>query len=60
MMKRDAMFFGILPLTLMAQAIKRLYPEAQLGIGPPIDDGFYYDIDLDKILTPEDFDAIED
>ncbi len=44
---------------LMAQAIKRLYPEAQLGIGPPIDDGFYYDIDLDKKLTPEDFDALE-
>jgi threonyl-tRNA synthetase len=44
---------------LMAQAVKRLYPEAQLGIGPPIDDGFYYDIDLDKKLSPEDFDAIE-
>jgi len=45
---------------LMAQAIKRLYPEAQLGIGPPIDDGFYYDIDLEKVLTPDDFDAIEE
>jgi threonyl-tRNA synthetase len=45
---------------LMAQAIKRLYPEAQLGIGPPIDDGFYYDIELDKMLSPEDFDAIEE
>jgi threonyl-tRNA synthetase len=44
---------------LMAQAVKRLYPEAQLGIGPPIDDGFYYDIDLDKMLSPEDFEAIE-
>jgi threonyl-tRNA synthetase len=44
---------------LMAQAVKRLFPEAQLGIGPPIDDGFYYDIDLDKTLTPEDFPAIE-
>jgi len=44
---------------LMAQAIKRLYPEAQLGIGPPVDDGFYYDIDLDTKLSPEDFDAIE-
>ena len=44
---------------LMAQAVKRLYPEAQLGIGPPVDDGFYYDIDLDKKLSPEDFDAIE-
>jgi len=44
---------------LMAQAIKRLYPEAQLGIGPPVDDGFYYDIDLDTKLSPEDFDKIE-
>ena len=44
---------------LMAQAIKRLWPEAQLGIGPPIDDGFYYDIDLDRQITPEDFPLIE-
>jgi len=44
---------------LMAQAVKRLYPKAQLGIGPPVDDGFYYDIDLDKKLSPEDFEAIE-
>jgi len=44
---------------LMAQAIKRLYPEARLGIGPPVDDGFYYDIDLDTKLSPEDFDKIE-
>jgi len=45
---------------LMAQAIKRLYPEAQLGIGPPIEDGFYYDIDLDQPITPEDFPRIEE
>ncbi|HED09425.1 MAG TPA: threonine--tRNA ligase [Caldithrix abyssi] len=44
---------------LMAQAIKRLYPEAELGIGPPISDGFYYDIDLDYKLTPEDLEKIE-
>ncbi len=44
---------------LMAQAIKRLFPDAQLGIGPSIEDGFYYDIDLDRPLTPEDFPAIE-
>jgi len=44
---------------LMAQAIKRLYPKAQLGIGPPVDDGFYYDIDLDTKLSPDNFDAIE-
>ncbi len=44
---------------LMAQAIKRLYPQAQLGIGPPIADGFYYDIDLDKKLSPNDLNTIE-
>ncbi len=44
---------------LMAQAIKRLFPEAQLGIGPPVADGFYYDIDLDRPISPEDFPAIE-
>ena len=38
---------------LMAQAIKRVFPETQFGIGPPIDNGFYYDIDLDRpILLP--------
>jgi threonyl-tRNA synthetase len=44
---------------LMAQAIKRIFPETQFGIGPPIDNGFYYDIDLDKPITPEDFESIE-
>ena len=44
---------------LMAQAIKRVFPETQFGIGPPIDNGFYYDIDLDRPITPEDFDSIE-
>lgn len=44
---------------LMAHAVKRLFPEAKLGIGPPIEDGFYYDIDLDRPITPEDFEAIE-
>ncbi|ALC89711.1 threonyl-tRNA synthase [Bacillus sp. FJAT-18017] len=44
---------------LMAQAIKRLYPEVKLGIGPVIEGGFYYDIDLDQSLTPEDLPAIE-
>jgi threonyl-tRNA synthetase len=43
----------------MAHAVKRLYPQAQLGIGPPIEDGFYYDIDLDKTLSPDDFEEIE-
>jgi threonyl-tRNA synthetase len=44
---------------LMAQAVKRLFPEARLGIGPPIDDGFYYDIEAPRALTPEDLAAIE-
>lgn len=44
---------------ILAQAVKRLYPEAKLAIGPPIDDGFYYDIDLDRSLTPDDLAAIE-
>ncbi|RLD13556.1 threonine--tRNA ligase, partial [candidate division KSB1 bacterium] len=44
---------------LMAQAIKRLFPEAKLGIGPSIEDGFYYDIDLERPITPEDFPVIE-
>ncbi len=44
---------------LMAQAIKRVFPETQFGIGPPIENGFYYDIDLDRPITPEDFDSIE-
>ncbi len=44
---------------LMAHAIKRLFPDAKLAIGPAIDDGFYYDIDLDRAITPEDFPKIE-
>ena len=44
---------------IMAQAVKRLYPNAKLAIGPSIDDGFYYDIDSEESLTSEDFSAIE-
>ncbi|HEX6989655.1 MAG TPA: TGS domain-containing protein, partial [Bacillota bacterium] len=44
---------------VLAQAVKRLYPEARLAIGPPIEDGFYYDIDLDRSLGPEDLAAVE-
>ncbi len=44
---------------LLAQAIMRMYPDAKLTIGPVVDDGFYYDIDLEKNFTPEDFAAIE-
>ena len=44
---------------IMAQAVKRLYPEAKLAIGPAIEDGFYYDFDVDHPFTPEDLAAIE-
>ncbi len=44
---------------IMAQAIKRLYPEAKLAIGPSVDDGFYYDIDSERVITTDDFEAIE-
>lgn len=43
----------------MAQAIKRLYKDVQFGVGPTIEDGFYYDIDMEKSLTPEDLVDIE-
>jgi threonyl-tRNA synthetase len=45
---------------VMAEAICRLYPQAKLVYGPPVEDGFYYDIDLDDPLTPELFPKIED
>ena len=44
---------------IMAQAIKRLYPEIKLTIGPAIDNGFYYDFDTEKPFTPEMLEAIE-
>ncbi len=44
---------------LMAQAVKTLYPEAQVTIGPVIDDGFYYDFAYERPFTPEDLLAIE-
>ena len=44
---------------IMAQAVKRLYPEVKLAIGPSIAEGWYYDIDLDKSLSPEDLEKIE-
>jgi threonyl-tRNA synthetase len=44
---------------LMAQAIKRLYKNVKLGVGPVIEGGFYYDIDLEESLTPEDLPRIE-
>ncbi len=44
---------------ILAQAVKRLYPEAKLAIGPAIENGFYYDFDLDHKFTPEDLEKIE-
>jgi len=44
---------------IMAQAIKRLYPDVKLAIGPSIADGFYYDIDSETPITPEDLEKIE-
>ena len=43
----------------MAQAVKRLYPDVKLAIGPAVDDGFYYDFDLDAKFTPDDLEKIE-
>ncbi len=45
---------------IMAQAIKRLHPEAKLAIGPALENGFYYDIDLEYRLAQEDLEKIED
>lgn len=44
---------------ILAQAVKRLWPEAKLAIGPAIDKGFYYDIDMEHTLTPDDLGKIE-
>ena len=44
---------------VMAQAIKRLWPDTRLAIGPAIDKGFYYDFDTEHVFTPEDFEKIE-
>ncbi|KUI20005.1 threonine--tRNA ligase [Mycobacterium sp. GA-2829] len=44
---------------VLAQAVQDLFPEAKLGIGPPITDGFYYDFDVPQAFTPEDLEALE-
>ncbi|MDM8312821.1 MULTISPECIES: threonine--tRNA ligase [Clostridium] len=44
---------------ILAQAVKKLYPNAKLAIGPAIDNGFYYDFDLETPFTPEDLEKIE-
>ncbi|MCL2026258.1 MAG: threonine--tRNA ligase [Leptospirales bacterium] len=45
---------------IMAQAVKRLFPSASLAIGPSVENGFYYDIDIDTPFRPEDLAAIEE
>ncbi|MEU4745433.1 threonine--tRNA ligase [Actinosynnema sp. NPDC023658] len=44
---------------VLAQAVQQQFPEAKLGIGPPVKDGFYYDFRVDKPFTPEDLQALE-
>ena len=45
---------------VMAEAVRALFPEAKFGIGPPVEDGFYYDFDLPRPLVPEDLAVIEE
>jgi threonyl-tRNA synthetase len=44
---------------IMAQAVLEMFPNGKIAIGPPIEDGFYYDFDLPRTLTPEDLEALE-
>jgi len=44
---------------VLAQAVQQLFPEAKLGIGPPVKDGFYYDFQVERPFTPEDLQALE-
>src|SRR5437867_8503709 len=45
---------------IMAEAVLEIFPDARLGIGPPIDSGFYYDFELPRPLSTEDLPAIEE
>jgi threonyl-tRNA synthetase len=44
---------------VLATAVRKLFPHAKIGFGPPIEDGFYYDFDIGRPFTPEDLEAIE-
>ena len=44
---------------VLAQAVQQAFPEAKLGIGPPVKDGFYYDFDVERPFTPEDLADLE-
>jgi len=45
---------------VLATAILRIWPEAQFAAGPPVENGFYYDVELEHRITPEDFPRIEE
>ena len=45
---------------VLATAILRIWPEAQFAAGPPVENGFYYDVDLPHRITPEDFARVEE
>src|SRR6186713_3456766 len=44
---------------VLATAILKIWPEAQFAAGPPVENGFYYDLELDHRISPEDFEKIE-
>lgn len=44
---------------LLAQAIKRIYKDVKFGVGPVIENGFYYDVEMEEAITPEDLPKIE-
>ena len=44
---------------MLAQAVQELFPGTRLGIGPPVENGFYYDFDPERPFTPEDLTALE-
>lgn len=44
---------------LLGHALKQMFPQAKMAIGPVIDNGFYYDVDMDRALTQEDLEALE-
>ncbi|HEY6073053.1 MAG TPA: threonine--tRNA ligase, partial [Anaerolineales bacterium] len=44
---------------IMAQAVLEMFPDGKVSIGPPVENGFYYDFDLPRNLTPEDLEQIE-
>ena len=61
--EKDPAALGILRHSaahVMAEAVKELFPTAAFGIGPAIEDGFYYDFDVERPFTPEDVEAIEE